>query len=74
MNFFEGNASSHKNIVVPFVPVIGEDDTSREGKYRGMSMKAAFQREGEKVLLQLQFNNRSSTVFSVSYCLFRTLL
>lgn len=29
MNFFEGNANTHKNIVVPYVPVISENDTSR---------------------------------------------
>ena len=35
---------THKNITVPYVPVLSEEDYSREGKYTGLAIKAAFQR------------------------------
>ncbi len=40
--------------------VIGEADYTRENKYSGLSVKAAFQREGEEVYLQLLFNNANT--------------
>lgn len=42
-NFLDAAAGS-KNIVVPYVPVISESDASRENKYTGLGVKAAFQR------------------------------
>lgn len=35
---------SFKNIVIPFVEAISAADYSRENKYNGLSVKAAFQR------------------------------
>lgn len=44
-NFFFGEAEkSYKNIVIPYVVVISEAETSREGKYSGLNVQAAFQR------------------------------
>ena len=65
INFLDAPVAGHKNIVVPYVPVISETDSSREGKYSNLSVKAAFQRESEKVCLQLLFNNQSSITMDV---------
>ena len=46
INFLDVAAPAHKNIVVPYVPVILETDSSREGKYSNLGVKAAFQKEG----------------------------
>lgn len=43
-NFFDGPQASFKNIVTPFVEVLSESKTSREGKYNGVCIKGAFQR------------------------------
>jgi hypothetical protein len=57
--------------VVPYVSVITEEDSSREGKYSGLGVNAAFQKEGEKTCLQLQFTNRSLIAFGVRLRLVR---
>ena len=75
-NFMEASSPSavfNKNIVVPYVPVITEEDQSREGKYSGLSLKGAFQREGDNVFLQLLFSNNSNLVMQVLFSLVRTL-
>lgn len=66
-------APASKNIVVPYVPVITDTDLSREEKYSGLTLKAAFQREGDKVYLQALFSNQSQIVMKVFMVLFRIL-
>ena len=68
INFFE-NESQHKNIVIPLVEVITEDQFSREGKYGGLSLRAAFQREGGNTILQVAVENRSENELSVYFLL-----
>jgi hypothetical protein len=41
---FIAGGKNIKNIVIPFVEVIGEGEYTRENKYSGLSVKAAFQR------------------------------
>jgi hypothetical protein len=72
-NFMDIPATNSKNIIVPYVPVIAETDSSRENKYSGLGVKAAFQREGEKVYLQALFSNQSQIVMNVLSVIFRTL-
>lgn len=64
--FFGEPKAAHKNIVIPYVVVISEGDTTREGKYSGLNLKAAFQREGENIVLQLSFTNSSQAVLNVA--------
>lgn len=72
---FIGGAKTLKNIVIPFVEVINEGDYSRENKYNGLSVKAAFQREGDDIYLQLLLNNSNSlTTMTVHLLLRRTSL
>jgi hypothetical protein len=59
---FIGTAKNTKNIVIPFVEVISEGDFTRENKYNGLSVKAAFQREGEDIHLQLLFSNANTLI------------
>lgn len=67
-NFFEPPAPAFKNIVIPFIEVMSETQSSQGGKYNGLSIRGAFQREGEKMFLHLVFNNCSNTHLSVNLC------
>lgn len=69
-NFIE--PKTFKNIVIPYVEVISEEEFSRERKYTGLSVKAAFQREADKVYLQLQFTNTAQIALNVYLPLLRT--
>lgn len=70
---FIGSAKNTKNIVIPFVEVISEGDFTRESKYAGLSVKAAFQREGEDIYLQLLFSNANPQItMTVPSLLLRT--
>lgn len=70
---FIAGGKNIKNIVIPFVEVIGEGEYTRENKYSGLSVKAAFQREGEEVYLQMLFNNANTiTTMGVPPFLLRT--
>jgi hypothetical protein len=70
---FIGGSKIVKNIVIPFVEVIGEAEFTRENKYNGLSVKAAFQREGDDIFLQMLFNNANTlTTMTVPIPLPRT--
>jgi hypothetical protein len=63
--------ASYENIHVPLVQTLSESDQSLKSKATGLSVKAAFQRVKDKMYLDLLFENKSSTTFSVRLILFR---
>jgi hypothetical protein len=67
-----GQTISYENIHVPLVQTLSESDQSLKGKATGLSVKAAFQRVKDKMYLDLHFENKSSTTYSVELVLFRT--
>lgn len=56
-NFFDNKPQElvYGNIVIPVVEVLPGSDVSREGKYTGLSIRAAFEREGPYVFLVFDF-------------------
>jgi hypothetical protein len=44
-------------------------DTSREGKYTGLTIRAAFEREGPNIFLVLDLENNSGVVLTVRFLL-----
>ena len=57
----------YHNIVIPVVEVLSGTDSSREGKYTGLTIKAAFEREGPNVYLVLDLKNHFGVVLTVIF-------
>lgn len=71
-NFFDNSKTEqpvYNNIVIPVVEVLSGADTSREGKYTGLTIRAAFEREGPNVFLVLDLENQSGVVLTVIFLL-----
>lgn len=69
-NFFDNNKveqPTFQNIVIPVVEVLSGSDTSREGKYMGLTIRAAFEREGPNVYLVMDLENNSGVVLTVIF-------
>jgi hypothetical protein len=49
------------------VEVLSGTDTSREGKYTGLTIRAAFEREGPNLILVLDLENHSGVVLTVIF-------
>jgi hypothetical protein len=60
--------------VIPFVEVVDINTTSRDEKYSGLSIKAAFQRSGSSMFLSMILENKSNINLEVHTFLFRILL
>lgn len=56
---------TYENISVPLVQVLSESDQSIKNKATGLVIKAAFQRVRDRMFLDLLFENKSSSVYSV---------
>lgn len=69
-NFFDNSQVQqhvYHNIVIPVVEVLSGTDSSREGKYTGLIIRAAFEREGPNVYLVLDLENHSGVVLTVIF-------
>lgn len=53
--------------MIPVVEVLSGEETSREGKYRGLTIRAAFEREGPNVFLVLDLENMSGQPLTVNF-------
>lgn len=60
------NSEEQTNIVIPKLQVLTESDTGLNNKAQGLNIKAAFQRVGEKMYLEMAFENKSNISFSVA--------
>jgi hypothetical protein len=58
-------AFAYENIVIPLVQVLSESDQSLKIKATGLSIKAAFQRVKDRMFLDMLFENKSATTYSV---------
>jgi len=58
-------APAYENIVIPLVQVLSESDQSLKNKATGLSIKAAFQRVKDRMFLDMLFENKSATTYSV---------
>ena len=72
-NFFEDNRPAALNIAIPLVEALQPSMEGRNQTLKGLSVKAAFQREEDQMFLQLIFENSSSSSFKVKNRLFRIL-
>lgn len=64
----------YQNIVIPVVEVLSAGETSREGKYTGLTIRAAFEREGSNVYIVLDLENNTGVVLKVNLLLISRIL
>lgn len=64
----------YQNIVIPVVEVLSAGETSREGKYTGLTIRAAFEREGPNVYIVLDLENNTGVVLTVNLLLISRIL
>lgn len=53
--------------MIPFVEVLESSAMSRDEKYTGLSIKAAFQRSGDSMFLSMILENNGSSTFEVIF-------
>lgn len=64
----------YQNIVIPVVEVLSAGETSREGKYTGLTIRAAFEREGPNVYIVLDLENNTGVILTVNLLLISRIL
>lgn len=60
--------------MIPKLQVLSENDSGLNNKAQGLNIKAGFQRVGDKMYLEMAFENKSNTSFSVTFIVFRIWL